>query len=78
MQTLSLQWQVWYNEAQEGMPVTEAKKRRRETHSMTIEPAIWAALEKYAEAEDRSTSNVANLLIKEGLEARGLLTKDSK
>ena len=45
---------------------------------MTIEPAIWAALEKYAEAEDRSTSNVANLLIKEGLEARGLLTKDSK
>lgn len=58
--------------------MTEAKKRIRETHSMTIEPAVWAALEAYAKTEDRSTSNVANLLIKEGLEARGLLPKDSK
>ena len=78
MQTLSPQCYVWYNEMREGSPVTETKKPRRETHSMTIEPAIWEALEKYARSEDRSTSNVANLLLREGLEARGLLRKDSK
>lgn len=49
--------------------------RTRESHSMTLEPAVWVALEKLAKAEDRSTSNVANLLIKEGLESRGMMTK---
>lgn len=52
--------------------------RNRESHSVTIEPSIWAALVQLSAAEDRSVSNLINLFCREGLAARGLLPKDTK
>jgi len=38
-----------------------------------VEPEIWAALERIAAREDRKLAQVARILIKEALRARGEL-----